>query len=124
MANRKANSAEKQWLKDITSFIDDVGIGILYPEFDRDQYQRHHVVGKSGKHNKVHIGYWFINPIPFVLHDVDSNHPLNVTHHKHKFREKYGDERAIFQCLVSCMGQWGYNVPPTDVYNAIMDTNA
>tara|TARA_R110000868_G_scaffold162439_1_gene393659 strand:- start:12704 stop:13078 length:375 start_codon:yes stop_codon:yes gene_type:complete len=124
MANRNANAAEKQWLKDITSFIDDVGIEIFYKGWENSAYQRHHVVGKSGKHNKVHIGYWFVNPIPWQLHDVNSNHPLNVTHHKHAFREKYGDERSIYQCLVSCIAQCGYAIPPDDVYNAIMDTNA
>lgn len=122
MANRNPNAAEKQWLKDITSFIDEAGIDILYPGWKGLEYQRHHVVGKSGKHNKTHIGYWFINPIPKELHDAHSNHQLNVTHHKHAFREEYGDECSIYQCLVSCMAQWGYSTPPDDVYNAIMDT--
>ena len=122
MANRNPSEAEKQWLKDITSFIDEVGIGILYPGYEHAAYQRHHVVGKSGKHNKVHIGYWFINPVPFQLHDVGSDHPLNVTHHKHAFIKEFGYECGIFQCLVSCMAQWGYAIPPDDVYNAIMDT--
>ena len=122
MANRNPNAAEKQWLKDITSFIDDVGIELFYTGWNGSAYQRHHVVGKSGKHNKVHIGYWFINPVPWQLHDVSSDHPLNVTHNKNAFRKEYGDETAIFQCLVSCMAQWGYAIPPDDVYNAIMDT--
>lgn len=126
MANRNPNKREKDWLKAITEYINEFGLGVLYSDYkDRVDMQRHHVLGKSAKHNKVHIGYWFVNPIPFELHDVKSNHPLNITHHKNKFKEKYGAESDIFQDLVRGMSFAGYDnyLPPDEVLRAIMDTN-
>lgn len=119
MANRNPSAAEKQWLKDITSFIDGVGIGVLYTGFDHAAYQRHHVVGKSGKNNKVHIGYWFILPVPFELHDVSSNSKYNVTHHKHSFTKKFGMQRDLFLQMLEEMRDHGYDLPPHDVCEAI-----
>lgn len=127
MVNRKPTKREKDWLKAITDYINVFGLGGLYHGYDdRTDMQRHHVLGKSAKHNKIHIGYWFVNPIPFELHDINSDHIFNVTHHKNKFKEKFGSETGIYQCLVSCMAMSGYDnyLPPDDVYNAIMDTGA
>ena len=96
----------------------------------RKDFQLHHVLGRSAKHNKVAIGHWFIIPVPVELHDVGSNHPDNVTHFKKRFTERFGDQRGIVQILYSCMDKWNdfehnnYSIPPAEVYNAIMDTNA
>ncbi len=130
--NKQANAKQKKWMKDIASFIDEVGMGGLYGrEYEgRKDFQLHHVLGRSAKHNKVHIGHWFIIPVPVELHDVSSNHPDNVTHFKKNFVNRFGDQRGIFQILYSCMHKWNdfdgndFEIPPMEVYNAIMDTNA
>lgn len=125
---KQANAAQKRWMKSIADFIENESLGILYgPEFEgRKDFQLHHVLGRSAKHNKVAIGYWFIIPVPIELHDVHSNHPDNVTHFKKNFVKRFGQQCGIFQCLVGCMQQFGeydMNVPD-EVYAAIMDTNA
>jgi hypothetical protein len=124
MTNRKESTKEKDWRKDITQLIDELGIGCLYKGYTYEPYQRHHVLGKSAKHNKIHIGYWFINPVPFELHDVNSNHEFNVTHHKKAFKSEYGNESEIFKRLIVLMKEHGYNTPPKEVIDAIMDTRA
>ena len=115
-------------MKNIAKFVEDEGLGVLYGhEFaGRKDFQLHHVLGRSAKHNKVAIGHWFIIPVPVELHDVHSNHPDNVTHFKKNFVKRFGEQCGIFQILVSCMErfrEYDMNVPD-EVYAAIMDTNA
>ncbi len=129
---KQANAKQKQWMKDIASFIGEVGLGGLYgPEYEnRYDFQLHHVLGRSAKHNKVAIGHEFIIPVPVELHDVNSNHPLNVTHRKKAFIAEFGSQSSIFQILYSCMDKWNdfdennFSMPSIEVYNAIMDTRA
>ena len=124
MAMKPANAKQKQWMSDIAEFIQEVGLDGLYGhEFKgRYDFQLHHVLGRSAKHNKVAIGHEFIIPVPFELHDVSSNDPDNVTHYKNAFVKRFGTQSSIFQILISCMGQWGYDTPSIEIYNAIMDT--
>ena len=123
---KQANAKQVKFMSDIAEFINDFGLGGLYgQEYEGNvNFQLHHVLGRSAKHNKISIGHEFIIPVPFELHDVSSNHPENVTHFKKAFVKKYGDQRGIFQILVNFMENWGYDVPSLEVYNAIMDTNA
>jgi hypothetical protein len=126
MAMKQANTAQKQWMSDIANFINEVGLGLFYGEEYRGRidFQLHHVLGRSAKHNKVDIGHWFILPVPFELHDVDSNHKLNVTHNKKAFIAIFGKQSFIFAAMFDLMSEHGYSVPSDEVYNAIMDTSA
>lgn len=122
---KPANTKQKKWMADITEFINDEGLGMLYPDYDQSRnMQRHHVLGRSAKQNKIAIGHWFVIPVPYELHEPNLNHEFHVGSNKKNFVRKYGSQRGIFQCLVSCMAQWGYDVPPDDVYDAIMSTSA
>lgn len=124
MAMKPANAKQKQWMSDISQWVRDNGLHCLYGDdyYERADFQLHHVVGRSAKHNKVAIGHEFIIPVPVELHDVNSNHPLNVTHHKHAFTEEFGEQCGIFQAMISAMSHDGYAVPDMDIYHAIMDT--
>lgn len=126
MASRQQpNAKEKRWLKDICEFIDSEGLGILYgSEFEgRKDYQIHHVVGRTAKHNKVEIGHWFIIPVPWELHDVHSNDPDNVTHYKKNFVKRFGKQSQIFHDMVQHITWINTECPVEEhVYNAIMDT--
>lgn len=132
MASKPANAKQKKWMQGISEFIQEVGLGVLYgKEYEnRYDFQLHHVLGRSARHNKVSIGHEFIIPVPIELHDVNSNHPENVTHRKKAFVARFGDQRGLFQILYSCMDKWNdfdgnnYSLPSREVYNAIMDTNA
>ena len=121
----KPNAAQVQWMKDIAEFIQDNGLDILYPGYEgRTDFQLHHVLGRSAKHNKIAIGHWFIIPVPIELHDVGSNHPDNVTHFKRNFTERFGSQSELFKELIGGMFECGYKTPNDEVYHAIMDTGA
>jgi len=125
MANRKPTKQEIQYLSDMTDYINEVGLGVLYHGYEgRTDMQRHHVLGKSAKHNKQHIGYYFINPIPFELHDPNVNHKFHVGNCKKAFVKEFGRQCDIHHMLVNGMAEYGYPVPPVDILEAILDTCA
>lgn len=98
------NAKEKQFLKAVMDFHNDYGVGYLYgAEWDRSPLQCHHVCGRTYKQNKVHIGHYFILPIPFELHDVHSNHPLNVTHWRNSFTGSFGYQRDLWNKMIHKM---------------------
>lgn len=121
---KQANAAQKQWMKDISEWANNNNLDLLYDYDDPKGFQLHHVLGRSAKHNKVAIGHWFIIPVPFELHDVNSNNNYNVTHHKNRFTDKYGKQTFLFNDMVNDMRMDMYQLPPTEVLNAIMDTRA
>ena len=124
MAMKQANAAQKKWMSDITEWAEN-NIQILYgDEWSNKPIQRHHVLGRGAKHNKIAIGHWFILPVPFELHDVSSNHPENVTHCKKVFIKRFGAQRDMFLDMVTDMKCYGYSAPPHDIMNAIGGTNA
>ena len=121
---KQANAKQKQWMNDITEWAQD-NIQLVYGvNYFNANIQRHHVLGRSAKHNKVEIGHWFILPVPFELHDVSSNHPENVTHRKRNFVKRFGNQRDLFLMMVEDMRDCGYELPPADVCEAIRTTNA
>jgi len=122
---KQANAKQKQWMSDIADWANE-NIHMLYTGgYAQDcNFQLHHVLGRSAKHNKIAIGHEFIIPVPFDLHDVSSNDPLNVTHHKHKFTERFGRQSDIFSDMVDDMILSGYEAPDQMVYDAIMNTRA
>jgi len=122
MAMKKANAVQKKWMDDITEWAYDY-MRFLYGTYWKSgEFQRHHVVGRSAKQNKVPIGHYFILPVPFKLHDVSSDHPLNVTHRKKAFTAKFGMQRDLFATMYHSMMEQGYKVPSIEVFNAIMST--
>lgn len=123
MAMKQANAKQKQWMSDVSEWAYST-LGYLFPDYCEEGFQLHHVLGRSAKHNKISIGHWFILPIPFDLHDVNSNHPLNVTHHKHCFTGTYGNQRGMFERMCNSMENQGYEIPPNDAYYSILDTRA
>ena len=125
MANKPANAKQKKWMRDISDFIQAMGIDRFYgDEFRGGNFELHHVLGRSAKHNKVAIGHEFIIPVPFELHNVSSDHPDNVTHFKHNFTNRFKMQRDIFNDLYIEMADCGYQIPSADIRSAIMDTNA
>ena len=125
MATKPANAAQKKWMSIISDWATD-NLEYLFPDYMGEGFQLHHVLGRSAKHNKIAIGHEFILPIPFDLHDVNSNHELNVTHHKHSFTNAFGTQRSLFMRMYNSMYEQGYDlsVVPHDVTMAIKDTRA
>lgn len=121
--NTKTNSEEKAWLKAVADFHNDYGLDYLYGvDWSSAPFQMHHVCGRSYKQNKVKIGNWFILPVPLALHDVHSNHPLNVTHWRHRFTDNFGLQRDLWLKMVEKMKSESVccNFPGCEVECAIM----
>lgn len=98
------NKQEKDFMKAAMDFHNDYGVGYLYgAEFHNSALQCHHVAGRAYKQNKVHIGHFFILPIPIELHDVHSPHPLNVTHWRNIFTANFGMQRDLWLSMASRM---------------------
>jgi hypothetical protein len=118
------NKQEKDFMKAVMDFHINYGVGYLYgDEWHGEPIQCHHVAGRTYKHNKVHIGHWFILPIPFDLHDVSSNHELNVTHWRNRFTGVFGVQRGLWSQMIMKMTQEGaLSHFDINVMNAIMDS--
>ena len=122
--NKPANAAQKKWMSDISDWAS-YHIDRLYGvEYLGKKYQLHHVLGRAAKNNKVAIGHWFILPVPFELHDVSSNHKLNVTHCKKEFVRVYGYQRYLFNEMYNSMSDQGYTMPSREVFESIVSTSA
>lgn len=123
MAMKQANAKQKQWLTSVADFASSELYQLYGQHYDRFDFQIHHVKGRSYKQNKVTIGHWFVIPVPVELHDVNSNHELNVTHHKHAFTGAFGLQRELFNDMYFIMKDQGYAVPDLNILNAILEVN-
>jgi len=102
------NKTEKEFMKAVMDFHNGYGVGYLYgDEWQGSPLQCHHVAGRTYKQNKIHIGHFFILPVPFDLHDVSSNHNLNVTHWRNRFTATFGMQRDLWLSVVSRMHSQG-----------------
>lgn len=119
----QANAKQRLFMSDIAHWCENYnGIATLYGmDWAGSPFHIHHVKGRSFKHKKTQVGHDFIIPVPISLHDVHSNHPLNVTHHKHAFTDEFGSQGSIYQVMVSCMSLLGYPVPSKEILEIIGD---
>ena len=64
------------------------------------QIQVHHIWGRTTRSNKINIGHWAIIPLAIRFHDVNSNSPFNITHHRKRFEIEFGaTEKQLWQKL-------------------------
>ena len=116
-----ANAAQKKWMRTITEWYECSGFSDnMLNEY---QFQLHHCTGRKSKHNKIAIGEWFILPLPLLLHDVNSNSALNITHFRHRFTDEFGLQSELFKEMIDSMVKNGTTLPfGQDVIDSIMDT--
>ena len=79
--------------------------------------QIHHVLGRSGKHNKKLIGPYFVIPLDADLHLVTGSHPLAYHKSKRAFIEEFGQPRDLWRTAYDRI----YYDMSDDVISAIMD---
>lgn len=114
---QQPNAAQKRWRETVAGF------GCVATHADPAHCQIHHVVGRTGKHNRVPIGHWFILPLHWRLHDIHSDDKHNVTHYRLAFCRKYGSQRRLFIAMCVALLATGHALPfEMDVLNAIADT--
>ncbi|GAL18547.1 hypothetical protein JCM19235_1970 [Vibrio maritimus] len=111
---------EKAWLNRVAEFAQQHG---AFPHQANNNIELHHVAGRKAKHNKIHIGKWFVIPMMFDFHNPNSNHPLNVTHYRKRFTDRYGDQRTLWaQMATQILAEDGDLPFDAEVINAIADT--
>ena len=89
----------------------------------QNDVQIHHPKGRKYKNQKILIGCWWILPLNWDLHDVNSNDPLNVTHFHKKFTAKYGLQSDLFITMCDDIVLEGNVLPfSRDVIGSIRDT--
>ena len=122
---KQANGKQKLFMSDIAHWCENCdGIATLYgADWADSPFHIHHVKGRSFKHKKTQIGHDFIIPVPIALHDVHSNHPLNVTHFKKAFTRNFGSQVNLFMKMIEHMKLLGYSVPSEEILNIIGDLN-
>ncbi len=86
------------------------------------EIQIHHAVGRTYKKDKVVIGEIFILPLWVHLHDVSSNHPLNVTHHRKAFIKEYGLESELFEQMCQRIESHDVVLPFPEIYRETIKT--
>jgi len=114
MNEKPTRKSEKAWLSRVADH------GCVATR--QSNIQLHHSVGREGKQNKYHIGRWFVLPLAFDLHDVSSNEPLNITHHRKSFIEYYGLESKLFFRMCKMLENDGPLPFNADVMAAIQAT--
>ena len=116
--NRQPNKFEKDFMDAVIWYGETIG-GIVE---GHGRIQIHHVAGKSYKNNKIHIGYWFLLPLPWSLHDPNSPDELNITKYRKRFTDEFGTQRELYFKMVDRLRRNNKPVPPLDIMGAIADT--
>lgn len=123
MARRQnPNAMEREWMNRITRFGQENGV---FPHLRMaNQFDRHHVVGRTYIHNKIEIGHIFILPIEFQYHDIHSNNPFNVTNFRKRYMIEFDSQRNQFAKMCEIIKEEDGELPfPDEVLDAIMSTS-
>ena len=78
--------AQKQWMKGVRRLGSVVSGGAAVV---------HHAVGRTGKHNKIHIGHWWLIPMTDEEHKALHSHGATFGHESRKAFEKAAFERVF-----------------------------
>ena len=126
MKKSQPNANQKRFMENMGEWArENNGLGLLYgKEYDDSHdFQIHHVLGRTAKHNKVPIGHEFIIPVPTELHDPNYSHKLHVHKCKKEFVKKFGNQRGIFEKICYEMRLCDYPTPDQHIYEAIRSTS-
>lgn len=122
MMYKLSEQQNKDWLESVTAWGEEFG---CFPHLHCTEFDRHHVLGRTYKQNKVHIGLAFVLPIDRYYHDVhlSKSRDDSVTHFPRVFEEKYGYQREMFEYMLDSMYENDYYIPfGHEVIEAIMST--
>jgi len=116
MKNKKPSQAvEKRWLQRVVEH------GCVVN--GNSQVQVHHSMGREARSQKMFIGRWFVLPLSEWLHDVGSNHPWNITHHRNDFIKQFGSESELWHKMICKLSEQEPLPFGEDVINAVLATS-
>lgn len=80
----------------------------------------HHVVGFTGKHNKVHIGPWWLLPLPADVHALVGSAEFDLKAFGFVLGGRFDAEKLLFKKLIDRIPT-STNFIGNEVFNAILD---
>jgi hypothetical protein len=78
---------------------------------ERYNLELHHVLGYTYKHDKIHIGCWYILPLAERYHNAQLGNPFNVTDWPKRFAIEFGFQRDLFMKRITAMESSGILLP-------------
>jgi hypothetical protein len=120
--------AEKDWLDVVVEFAsnsDFLSNKYGHVTANHFNWEVDHILGAKTK-RKINgvsygVGELAIMPIPFELHNVMSNNPLNRTTNPGVYRQSFGHEKQVWLEMIRAMQNEGYKIPfSEDVIQSII----
>jgi hypothetical protein len=110
--------AEKDWLDLVVEFAsnsDFLSNKYGHVTANHFNWEIDHILGAKTK-RKINgvsygVGELAIMPIPFELHNVMSNNPLNRTTNPGVYRQSFGHEKQVWLDMIRAMQYEGYEMP-------------
>jgi hypothetical protein len=110
--------AEKDWLDLVVEFAsnsDFLSNKYGHVTANHFNWEIDHILGAKTK-RKINgvsygVGEMAIMPIPFELHNVMSNNPLNRTTNPGVYRQSFGHEKQVWLEMIRAMQYEGYEIP-------------
>lgn len=125
---KSKTAAEKAWLAQVVDFANsDSWLEFMYN--GKCQSPKHfeidHIIGAQAKRKvrgiTTKVGEFAIMPIPYELHNIKSNNPLNRTLNPSAFRKEFGHETLVWIEMLDAMVISGYEIPfDNDLIEAVM----
>lgn len=109
---------EKSWLEQVVDFARNSSwLHDMYEVHCNNPYKFEidHIIGAQAK-RKVNgvttkVGEFAIMAIPFEIHSITSNHPLNRTLKPRAYRDVFGHETDVWRKMLDAMVFDGYELP-------------
>jgi hypothetical protein len=110
--------AEKDWLDVVVEFASNSDFLLNkygHVTANHFNWEIDHILGAKTK-RKINgvsygVGELAIMPIPFELHNVMSNNPLNRTTNPGVYRQSFGHEKQVWLDMIRAMQYEGYEIP-------------
>jgi len=121
-------AAEKAWLDMVVEFANEsTWLAKKYSHVVNRfcKFEIDHILGAKTKRKingiSERVGELAIMPIPYGLHNIASNNPLNRTLSPGHYRGAFGHEKQVWLHMVRAMQDEGYEIPfSEEVIQAIM----
>lgn len=127
MYTKPKTKEEKEFLEQVIEFANETSwLGDIFHQHCHTykNYEIHHCKGAQTKvkttMGTLKIGEFFILPVPFELHNIKSNHPLNITNRKSAFESEFGTQKALWYNMITRMIDLGYKALPDHIVKAVM----
>lgn len=116
MKSKPRTATEKAFHEEVARFARETDwLGATYgPEYAGADFHLDHWMGAQAKRKvdlvSKKVGEFAVLPVPIRLHDVNDNHPLNITNHKRAHEEIFGKSKDLWRRMIVNMISSGYEL--------------